>query len=61
MHEAEDMVALTDDGKMHLFPIKLYENDSLIIPSIMTNLQYIRKYQYKNADEISKYIISLIP
>lgn len=59
-HEAQEMVALRDSGKMKFFPIKLYDNGTLTLPPFMTNIQYLRKYQYNNADELSKYIISLL-
>ncbi len=47
-HEAEQMVAHQDMGKMLIIPIKIVK-DSLDLPSYMENIQYLRHVDY--ADE----------
>ncbi|WP_121809498.1 toll/interleukin-1 receptor domain-containing protein [Mucilaginibacter kameinonensis] len=49
-HEALQMVANHDNGKLRLFPVKLYEQ-SLEIPSYFQSIQYLRYYELKNDPE----------
>jgi hypothetical protein len=45
-HEAQEMVAERDSGKMAMIPIKLYKEDSLDLPTWMRNRQYMHVYDY---------------
>jgi len=47
-HEAHEMVAQRDAGKMALIPIKLYEEDDFDLPSWMRNRQYMHVYDYSD-------------
>lgn len=46
-HEAEDMVAQRDNEKMHLLPVRLYD-EKLDIPPWLKNIQHFRMSDYNN-------------
>jgi hypothetical protein len=60
VHEAQQMVAKSDSGKMKLFPIKLYTDPLKEVPSFYESIQYLRRSEFTNTDEIAKKIIDLI-
>jgi hypothetical protein len=50
-HEAEQMVALADTGKMQVFPVKL-EPGPLALPPWIEAIQYIRRWDHPDADAL---------
>jgi hypothetical protein len=49
MHEAQEMIAQQDAGKMVVIPIKL-TSDPIDLPTWMQNRQYLRLYQYADIE-----------
>jgi hypothetical protein len=45
-HEAQEMIARRDSGKMAVIPLKLYRNESFDPPSWFGNRQYMHIYDY---------------
>ena len=46
LHEAREMVALLDAGRISMVPVKLYQDDAFDPPSWMRDRQYMRLYDY---------------
>jgi hypothetical protein len=60
-HELEQMIALADDGKMQVYPIKLRRGDDFKAPSVIQATQYARSWEYKTAGELVEWIIGNFP
>ena len=58
-HEAQQMVANYDSGKLKLFPIKLYVEELKEPPSFFGSTQYMRVADYANVKEMVKKIVAL--
>jgi hypothetical protein len=58
-HEAQEMMANYDNGKMKVMPVKLYK-DPLASPPWMQNLQYLRFTDYAKTEDAVKEIIQLV-
>lgn len=59
LHEAQEMIANRDSGKMNIVPIKLYK-DALNLPPWMQNIQYLRFTDYAKTEDAVKEIVRLI-
>jgi len=57
-HELEQMVALADDGKMQVVPIKLRRGDDFKLPGIIQTTQYARSWEYRTASELVDWIVA---
>src|SRR5262249_15401394 len=58
IHELDDAVALRDAKRTRLFPIKLRKDDRFEIPATLASTQYLRLYEYKNADTLVDAIVA---
>jgi len=58
MHEAQQMVAHLDSGKMKLFPIKLY-SERFDLPEFFGMTQYLRVVDYSNIKDLVCEIVRL--
>jgi len=58
MHEAQQMVACLDSGKMKLFPIKLY-SESIVLPEFLKMTQYLRRVDYPSTNDLVGEIVRL--
>lgn len=56
VHEAQEMIAQQDAGKMVVIPIKVKEED-LELPTWMRNLQYIRLWKYPDSAHMVEKLI----
>ena len=56
-HEARQMVALADAGKLRMLPVKIKEGE-LELPSWMQDLQYARGWEYSGPEELADKIIA---
>ncbi len=59
VHEAQEMIANLDNGKMKVVPIKLYK-EALNLPSWIQSIQYLRFPDYRQAEDVMKDIIQLV-
>lgn len=59
MHEAQNIVALHDGGKLEIVSFKVTEGD-LTLPPFLSSLQYASKRDYKTAREIVDRIVELV-
>lgn len=57
-HEAQQMVAQYDNGKMKVLPIKLYEG-ALDSPPWMQHIQYLRYTDFTKAEDVAKEVVQL--
>lgn len=58
IHEAQQMIANMDNGKMKLFPVKLYP-EKIELPEFFGMTQYIRKDDYSNVHDLVNEIARL--
>jgi hypothetical protein len=58
-HEAQEMVAQRDAGKMTMIPIKLYKEDRFDLPTWMRNRQYMHVYDYPDVPSTVAKIVEL--
>ena len=56
LHEAEEMVARQDSGKMIVIPVKL-DSDPLELPTWMQNSQYLRIYEHQDYESTLEKLI----
>jgi len=56
IHEARNIVAARDSGKIKLLPVKLAKED-LALPSFLTDTQYLRVLDYANAEALVDQIV----
>ncbi len=59
VHEAQEMIANRDNGKMKVVPIKLYK-EALNSPSWIQSIQYLRFPDYRQVADVVKEIIQLV-
>ncbi len=60
-HELAQMVALADDAKMLIVPIKLRRGDDFKLPPEIQAPQYTRSWEYKTAAELVDWIVANLP
>ena len=58
-HEADEMIAQRDNGKMQLVPIKLAAGE-LELPPPLRSTQYLRAWEYENARGIVADVIPAV-
>jgi hypothetical protein len=51
-HEAEYLKARHVDGNFNFITIKLYEDPDLDLPGWLRDIQYLRWWEYGNADDL---------
>ncbi len=61
MHELEKMIALKDEGRMQIFPVKLNEGERLKMPPAIDSTQYWRLWEHKSAAEFADFIVANLP
>jgi hypothetical protein len=59
MHELEQMVALQDNRKMKLIPVKLYK-EPLALPSLLQSTQYLRLSDYNSPEAAATAILGFL-
>lgn len=59
LHEARQMTALADAGKLQLLPVKI-TNEALDLPTWAQDIQYLRGWEYASAEELVGKIVSAI-
>jgi hypothetical protein len=58
-HEAEHMVALRDQGKMRVIPIKIH-SDMDGLPSFLKSIQYANHQKFPDAEALGQHILELL-
>ncbi len=56
-HEAREIVALADNRKIRLVPVKLHDGP-LELPSWMGDIQYLRGWEYASAEALTQRIVA---
>jgi hypothetical protein len=56
VHEAREMMALRDAGKMKLIPVKL-TRDSYDVPSFLRDIQYMRSWEHPDLTSMVDVIV----
>jgi hypothetical protein len=56
VHEMEKMIALADEGKMKIFPVKLNKGEKLDIPPEIDHLEYWRTWEHESSSNLADLI-----
>jgi hypothetical protein len=61
LHELRDIVALADQGKLSMVPVKLRRGDDFKNPPEIRSTQYARLWEYGSAEKLVDWIVDNLP
>jgi hypothetical protein len=60
LHEAEQAVALRDNERKHVIPIRLYKDDGAKPPAFLESIQYKYWSDFRGPDKIADYVVNFL-